>query len=111
MRRVKEKAPSIDVLGVNAYGDAIPSLPDRVRAQGWDGTLVVSELGAIGQWQAGQTPWGAPVAPTSTEKAPGLARYHPTPRYDGVQQVLFLWGHKPEVPPTGHTASAQVRGR
>src|SRR3546814_16186313 len=55
IRRVKEQAPSIDVLGVNAYGDAIPSLPDRVRAQGWDGPLVVSWLGAIGQGQADPT--------------------------------------------------------
>lgn len=103
IRRVKDHAPSIDVLGVNAYGDAIPSLPGRVRAQGWDGPLVVSELGAIGQWQAGQTPWGAPVEPTSTEKAQRLGRYLAALKSDGVGQVLFLWGQKQEVTPTWHS--------
>src|SRR3546814_12366216 len=59
IRRVTEHAHSIDVLGVNAYGDAIPSPPDPVRAQGWDGPPVVSALGATGHWQAGQTHWRA----------------------------------------------------
>jgi hypothetical protein len=100
--RLKAQAPSIDILGVNTYGDAAPSLPDRVRAQGWTGPVVVTELGAIGQWQAPATPWGAAVEPTSTEKAARLGTYLATlgPRTAG--QILFFWGQKQEVTPTWH---------
>jgi hypothetical protein len=100
--RLMAQAPSIDILGVNTYGDAAPSLPDRVRAQGWTGPIVVTELGAIGQWQAPATPWGAAVEPTSTEKAARLGTYLATlgPRTAG--QILFFWGQKQEVTPTWH---------
>ena len=75
VRKLRERAPSIDVLGVNAYGDALLTVPDRVRAQGWTGPIVVSELGALGQWQAGKTAWGALLEPSSTAKAAALRRY------------------------------------
>ncbi len=56
--RLKALAPSIDVLGLNAYGGALPSLVARARAQGWTGPIVVTELGVVGQWQVPTTPWG-----------------------------------------------------
>src|SRR3546814_18520141 len=79
IRRVQEQAPSIDVLGVNAYGDAIPSLPDRAGAQGWVGPLVVSELCAIGHSRGGQNPWGAPAEPTRPDKRQQLPTDLPNP--------------------------------
>lgn len=103
VRRIKEQAPSIDVLGVNSYGDAVLSVPSRVRAQGWVGPVVVSEFGALGQWQAGRTPWGALVELNSTEKAQHLRRYLAALEEAGVGQILFLWGHKQEVTPTWHS--------
>jgi hypothetical protein len=96
------QAPSIDILGVNTYGDAAPSLPDRLRAQGWTGPVVVTELGAIGQWQAATTPWGAAMEPTSTEKAARLETYLATLRPRTAGQILFFWGQKQEVTPTWH---------
>ena len=103
VRRIKAEAPSIDVLGVNSYGDAVPTVPARVRAQGWTGPIVVSEFGALGQWQAGRTPWGALVEPSSTAKAERLHDYLAVLNRDGVGQILFLWGHKQEVTPTWHS--------
>src|SRR3546814_5324913 len=73
--RLMKLAPSIQVLGINSYGDALPSLPERVREQGWRGPLLVTEMGPLGQWAAPKTAWGAPIEPTSTEKATLLSRY------------------------------------
>ena len=103
VRRLKERAPSIDVLGVNSYGDALLSMPDRVRAQGWTGPTVVSELGALGQWQAGRTAWGAPIEPSSTAKAGALRRYFSAVAPRTAGHLAFLWGHKQEVTPTWHS--------
>lgn len=101
--RLMAAAPDIDVLGVNSYGEALPSLPERVRAAGWRGPLVITELGAHGQWQAEIKPWGAFVELTSTEKAARLRRYlhELAPRTAG--QIVFLWGQKQEVTPTWHS--------
>lgn len=103
IRKIRTLAPHIDVIGINSYGDALPSVADRVRAQGWNGPIVVTELGAIGQWQAPKTPWGAAVEPTSSEKAARLRRYLPGLQAEGIGQILFLWGQKQEVTPTWHS--------
>jgi len=102
VRRLAAAAPSIDVLGVNSYGDALPSLPGRVRAQGWRGPLLVTELGPLGQWQAGRTAWGAAIEPSSTEKARLLARHLAPLERATAGQIVFFWGQKQEVTPTWH---------
>ena len=100
--KILRQAPSIDMLGVNSYGEALPSLPRRVRAAGWTGPIVVTELGALGQWQAGRTPWGAAIEPTSTEKAERIRRYLAALKSDTAGEILFFWGQKQEVTPTWH---------
>lgn len=102
IKKIRALAPSIDVLGVNSYGDALPSLPQRVRTDGWTGPIVITELGAIGQWQAAETPWGARIEPTSTEKAERLRRYLAAIKSGTAGHILFLWGQKQEVTPTWH---------
>lgn len=101
--KVMRQAPSIDVLGVNSYGPALPSLAARVRAQGWRGPLLVTELGPLGQWQAGKTPWGAAIEPSSTEKAALLRRYLGALMPATQGQFVFYWGQKQEVTPTWHS--------
>jgi hypothetical protein len=96
-------APDIDLLGVNSYGDALLDLPERVRAQGWRGPLIVTELGAEGQWQAPVKPWGAAVELTSTRKAARLRRYLHSLAPKTAGQILFYWGQKQEVTPTWHS--------
>jgi hypothetical protein len=100
--KLRQKAPSIDMLGVNSYGEALPSLPQRARAAGWDRPIVITEMGALGQWQAGATPWGAAIEPTSTEKAARLRRYLAAVQPDTAGQIFFWWGQKQEVTPTWH---------
>lgn len=101
--KVMRQAPSIDVLGVNSYGPALPSVADRAREAGWRGPLLITELGPLGQWQAAKTPWGAAIEPSSTAKAALLRDYLAalTPRTQG--HFVFYWGQKQEVTPTWHS--------
>lgn len=103
IRKLMRAAPDVTVLGVNSYGDALPSLPGRVRAQGWTGPLVVTEIGAMGQWQAAKKPWGAAIEPSSTAKAAALRGYLRSLAPVTAGQVLFYWGQKQEVTPTWHS--------
>lgn len=102
VRRLMKFAPDIDVLGLNSYGEALPSVIGRARAQGWTGPIVVTELGVIGQWDAPKTEWGAAVEPTSTAKATLLARYLGALEAGGAGEFVFFWGQKQEVTPTWH---------
>lgn len=95
------QAPSIEVLGLNSYGDALYSVTARAREQGWKGPIIVTELGALGQWQAATAPWGAPFEPTSTQKAIQLRRYLKALGDTGA--IVFLWGQKQEVTPSWHS--------
>ena len=101
--RLMKDAPDVQVLGINSYGDALPSVPARVRAQGWTGPLVITEMGAIGQWQAARKPWGAAIEPTSTQKAALLRGYLKALGPATAGQILFFWGQKQEVTPTWHS--------
>jgi hypothetical protein len=103
VRKIMTRAPHIDVLGVNSYGDALLTITDRVRSQGWTGPLVITEMGAAGQWQAGKSPWGAALEPTSTEKAAKLRQYLAAANAKSSGQIVFLWGQKQEVTPTWHS--------
>ena len=101
--RLRRLAPSIQVLGVNSYGEALPSLPGRVRAQGWTGPLIVTELGPLGQWQARRTAWNAAIEPSSDEKALLLGRWMDALKGQVQGRIVFYWGQKQEVTPTWHS--------
>ncbi|WP_300302589.1 glycoside hydrolase family 2 TIM barrel-domain containing protein [Ferrovibrio sp.] len=101
--KLRRLAPSIQVLGVNSYGDALPSLPERVRAQGWKGPLIVTEMGPLGQWQAKRTPWNAAIEPSSDEKAALLSRWFSALQPHVQGEIVFYWGQKQEVTPTWHS--------
>lgn len=107
IEKLRKLAPSIQVLGVNSYGEALHTVPDRVRAQGWKGPLVITEMGPLGQWAAQRTNWGAPIEPTSGEKAVLLARALEHLRDKTQGQIVFYWGQKQEVTPTWHSLLLQ----
>ncbi|WGD29648.1 glycoside hydrolase family 2 TIM barrel-domain containing protein [Ancylobacter sp. WKF20] len=100
---LRKAAPSIDVLGINSYGDALFSVATRAREQGWTGPIVIAEMGALGQWQAATTPWGAPFEPSSTQKAIQFRRYLRALADQQAGAITFLWGQKQEVTPTFHS--------
>ncbi|MGB5283486.1 MAG: glycoside hydrolase family 2 TIM barrel-domain containing protein [Polyangiales bacterium] len=100
---VQKHCPAIDIHGINSYGGA-PSVAERYRAGGATKPYVLTEFGPLGVWEIPKNDWGAPVEPTSTEKAafyrrsyesgvigaPGLA----------LGSYVFTWGFKMEATPT-----------
>jgi hypothetical protein len=94
----------VDLLGLNLYGGSVFELPQRLRRLGIKKPIVVTELGPLGQWQAGRKPWGAPVELTSSQKADffreALAFLAGQPQVVGA--FPFLWGAKQEQTATWH---------
>ncbi|MCH2214302.1 MAG: hypothetical protein MK086_03940 [Flavobacteriales bacterium] len=100
---IKDRAPAIDVYGINTYG-AIIGIDNQLRAYGWDKPYVITEWGPDGHWEVEKAPWGAPIEQTSTEKAASYAlRYDQGIRRDPwmcIGSYVFLWGQKQETTPT-----------
>ena len=102
-KQVKALCPDIDILGVNSYGGAA-SVPQRLKAAGWTKPYIITEFGPNGPWEVGKTKWGAPLEPTSTEKAKSYAERY-TAGIAGQKgwclgSYVFLWGDKAEGTPT-----------
>lgn len=104
LRRLADCCPNADLLGINAFGGSAFEIVRRLQAAGVAKPIVIAELGPLGQWQAGRKPWGAPVEPTSTEKAAyfrdALDHLAREPQVVGV--FPFLWGSKQEQTETWH---------
>lgn len=117
-KRIAAECPSIDLLGVNAYG-GMGSVPKRLLEQGYTGAYMVTEFGPLGHWEGPHAAWGAPIEQPSSQKAAFYANNYKT----GVAaeapgrclgSFAFLWGHKQEttatwfglILPTGETTEA-----
>lgn len=103
IRDIQTHYPELDILGINAYGGAV-TIPDTLRAAQWNRPVMLTEFGPHGQWEVGKTAWGAPIEPTSTEKAVLYLK-----AYDAVRNgtgslflgsYTFFWGSKHEATPT-----------
>ncbi len=99
---IQKYAPSVDILGINAYGGAA-SLPERINKAGWTKPYITTEFGPLGPWEVAKTEWGAPREATSTEKA---QRYTETyvkgvlGQPNCLGSYVFLWDDKVEATPT-----------
>ncbi|HKL02788.1 MAG TPA: glycoside hydrolase family 2 TIM barrel-domain containing protein, partial [Cryomorphaceae bacterium] len=100
---IKERAPHIDVMGINTYGGLL-GMDKEIRAYGWEGPYVITEWGPNGHWEVPKTTWGAPVEQTSTEKAASYKERYQKGILDDkemcVGSYVFLWGQKQETTPT-----------
>ena len=100
---IKERAPHIDVMGINTYGGLI-GMDKELRAYGWDGPYVITEWGPNGHWEVPKTSWGVPIEQTSTEKAASYKERYKKGILDDkemcVGSYVFLWGQKQETTPT-----------
>jgi hypothetical protein len=101
IQSIIDHCPDIDILGVNAYGSAAGVGP-ALKAAGWTKPFAITEFGVKGFWEVPTTAWGAPLEPTSQEKARTFYATHRlvTELNDGHERCLgtfaFLWGWKQE---------------
>ena len=95
--------PEIDILGVNAYASA-SGVGEGLVKQGWEKPFMLTEFGPVGHWEVGLTSWGAPIEPTSQEKAASYYVTHKRVVKEGEGKCLgtfaFLWGYKQETTAT-----------
>jgi len=100
---IKERCPNLDLLAVNTYA-GLSTIPQEVKAAGWNGAYIVGEWGPTGHWECAQTPWKASVEETSSQKAAVYrARYEASVPKDLAHclgSYVFLWGQKQERTPT-----------
>jgi hypothetical protein len=52
--------PSIDAVGINAYGSML-TVPEVLAKERWTRPYVVTEFGPRGHWEVAKTPWGLPI--------------------------------------------------
>jgi len=103
VEHIREFCPQIDFISVQMYADAI-NLSTRLKDAGYKGPYLISEWGATGHWEVGQTAWNAPIEQSSSEKADAIKyRYkNVILRADSLcmGSFVFLWGQKQECTPT-----------
>ncbi|MFC0679857.1 glycoside hydrolase family 2 TIM barrel-domain containing protein [Lysobacter korlensis] len=103
IEQVKARADSLDLIGIQIYGD-IAQLPEKLRESGWTGPYLVTEWGPTGHWESPSTAWGAPIEDDSSTKAGLLEQryrqYIDTDHRQGLGSFVFLWGSKQERTPT-----------
>jgi hypothetical protein len=103
VKQFMKYCPNIDILGINSYA-GLGSLPERMKAAGFNRPYVVSEFGPFGFWEGGSTTWKAPIEPSSTEKAQVyLKNYEHSiagKRGQCVGSYCFHWGQKQEATST-----------
>jgi len=100
---VKQRMPDLDIISVQKYADIV-NLPKYIEQAGIDRPYLVTEWGPVGHWEVDKTAWGAPIEPTSSEKAA-----HYRQNFEGVIEAhsgrilgsyAFKWGQKQERTPT-----------
>jgi len=100
---IAERAPDLDMLGVNAYG-SISSLHSTITGSNWEKPYIITEWGVNGPWEVSSTSWGAPLEPNSSEKASlFLSRYEQNidPHKDVCMgSYAFYWNSKFEATQT-----------
>ncbi|WP_101927488.1 MULTISPECIES: glycoside hydrolase family 2 TIM barrel-domain containing protein [Luteimonas] len=103
VREIKARAPSLDLLGIQMYGD-LGTLPVKLRAADWTGPYLVTEWGPTGHWESPETAWGAQIEDDASRKAALLAERYTgvieADRRQGLGSFVFLWGQKQERTPT-----------
>ena len=94
---IHKLCPSIDIVGINAYG-GVKSLPVRYRKLGGTKPYIVTEYGPPGTWESSKTPFGAIWEKTSTEKAKWYGDTYKALDADPLclGSYAFTWGYKQE---------------
>ena len=100
---ISSRAPDLDVLSIQVYGDLF-ALEDLLEKAQWKKPYMITEWGTIGHWEMEATKWGAPIEQTSTEKANTYLKGYSKSILPSADQCIgnyvFLWGQKQERTPT-----------
>ena len=98
IQSVNQYCPDVDIVGINTYAGA-SSIATRYAALKPTKPYIITEFGPPGFWEVGKTAWGAPLEPTSSDKAESYRRAY----VGSIQQkpfclgsYAFLWGNKQE---------------
>jgi len=98
-----ENCPNIDILGVNAYSGG-GSAGASAKQAGWTKPFILTEFGPPGQWEVPKTKWGAPIEPSSWEKAGSYWATESVLQSSAkdicLGSYVFLWGQKQETTST-----------
>ena len=73
IQSLEQFCPDVDIVGINTYAGA-SSIATRYVAMKPTKPYIITEFGPPGFWEVGKTPWGAPLEPTSNEKADAYRR-------------------------------------
>jgi hypothetical protein len=98
IKLINKHTPSLDILGVNTYGD-ISYLPKAVQMYGWEKPYIVAEWGPYGWWEVAKTQWGASIEETSTQKSETYRKSLDailSDKQNCLGSYVFLWGQKQE---------------
>lgn len=102
---IKKYCPSIDILGINAYG-SIKNAPINIRKYNWNKPYMITEWGVNGPFEARMTSWKAKKEPPNGIKADlRQKRYQEIIKADQemcLGSYCFLWGQKQESTATWH---------
>lgn len=100
---VQHHLPTVDLLGVNLYAGA-EKVAEKLADRNWDRPYLLTEFGPVGHWEIQTTAWGAPIEPSSAEKARAYRQAHAAQFTSGKGHCLgtfcFIWGHKQETTAT-----------
>jgi hypothetical protein len=103
VRGIIEHYPNLDILGVNAYSGA-GGAAAAAKSAGWKKPFVLAEFGPSGHWEVPKTKWGAPIEPSSRDKAAGYYSSQKTMIEEAADIALgsycFVWGQKQEMTST-----------
>ena len=95
IQKIKEFAPDIDVLGVQAYSRGAVRGGIKNAEEHWGKPFYMSEFNANGPWNFGKTPWEVPLDEPVSRKVNDLkdcyAAIDASPLCLG--STVFVWGH------------------
>ena len=102
VENINKFCPSIDIIGINAYGGA-PSVPLRYREKGGTKPYILAEFGPRGPWDLVRNEVDSLDESLTKEKAVHyLKAYHAVDSDTqlGLGSYAFMWGQKMEATPT-----------
>lgn len=106
LEEIEKRAPDVDFVSFQMYGSLVV-LPKFLKEISYTKPFFVTEWGAVGHWEVGQTLWKAPVEFTSSEKANNYMKGYTETLSSVSDQLLgsyvFLWGQKQERTPSWYS--------